>query len=223
MTAGRSLPSGAPRWGSVRGTRGGRSAKAPMADSRARPVPRPCRERTGTQPVRRPYDLRPCRAVAVAGLRRPARRTRCPRRAQRACPAHHLRPRHSRLRPDRQPAHRASPPPQPWPPDGPQQSAQPPGIPSVMRPCHSWTQRDTAGPETSAQIRLHACDLRKSRPRRSAPWITAPYGRSRAPVLHKPLTSPDLAHHWPTATGNGLQNRSRIRIRPGIREHRHRA
>ena len=65
--------------------------------------------------------LRPasCRAVAVAGLRRPARRDRCPRRAQRACPAHHLRPLHTRLRPDRQPAHRAGPPPQPlaprWP------------------------------------------------------------------------------------------------------------
>jgi hypothetical protein len=43
-----------------------------------------------------------------------------------------------------------------------------------------------------------------------------------APVLHKPLTSPDLAHNWPTATGNGLPNRSRTRIRPGIREHRHR-
>ena len=65
--------------------------------------------------------LRPssCRAVAVAGLRRPARRDRCPRRAQRACPAHHLRPLHTRPRPDRQPADRASSPPQPlaprWP------------------------------------------------------------------------------------------------------------
>ena len=42
-----------------------------------------------------------------------------------------------------------------WPPAGPQKTAQTPGILSVMRPCHSWTQRDTAGPETSAQIRLH--------------------------------------------------------------------
>ena len=48
-----------------------------------------------------------------------------------------------------------------WPPAGPQESAQIPGILSVMRPCPSWTQRDTAGPETSAQIRLHACELRK--------------------------------------------------------------
>ena len=32
-----------------------------------------------------------------------------------------------------------------WPPAGPQEPAQTPGIPSVMRPCHSWTQRDTAG------------------------------------------------------------------------------
>ena len=35
-----------------------------------------------------------------------------------------------------------------------------------------------------------------------------------APVLHKPLTRPDLAHHWPTATGNGLPNRSFSAIEP---------
>ena len=58
-----------------------------------------------------PLRPAPCRAVAVAGLRRPARRDRCPRRAQRACPAHHLRPLHTRLRPDRQPAHRPGAPP----------------------------------------------------------------------------------------------------------------
>ena len=109
-----------------------------------------------------------------------------------------------------------------WPPAGPQEPAQTPGIVSVMRPCHSWTQRDTAGPDPSAQIRLDVCDLRKYRPGRSVPWIAAPDGRSWAPVLHKPLTRPDLAHHWPTAIGNGLPNRSRTRIRPGIREHRHR-
>ena len=110
-----------------------------------------------------------------------------------------------------------------WPPAGPQEPAQTPGILSVMCPCHSWTQRDSAGPDTSAQIMLDVCDLRKYRPRRPVPWIAAPDGRSRAPVLHKPLTRPDLAHHWPTATGNGLPNRSRTRIRPGNREHRHRA
>jgi hypothetical protein len=27
------------------------------------------------------------------------------------------------------------------------------GIPSVMRPCHSWTQRDTRGPDAPIQIR----------------------------------------------------------------------
>jgi hypothetical protein len=112
--------------------------------------------------------------------------------------------------------------PSPWPPAGPQQSTQTPGIPSVIRPCHSWTQRDTAGPDTSAQIRLHVCDLRKCRPERPGPRIAGPDGRAWAPVLHKPLTRPDLAHHWPTATGNGLPNRSRTRIRPGLREHRHR-
>jgi len=39
--------------------------------------------------------------------------------------------------------------------------------------------------------------------------------RSRAPPSPKPLTSQDLAHHWPIANGNGLANRSRTRIRPG--------
>jgi hypothetical protein len=109
-----------------------------------------------------------------------------------------------------------------WPPAGPQEPAPTPGIPSVMRPCHSWTQRDTAGPETSAQIQLHACGQREYRPRRSVPWIAVPDGRSWAPIPPTPLTRPDLAHHWPTATGNGLPNRSRTRIRPGNREHRHR-
>jgi hypothetical protein len=28
------------------------------------------------------------------------------------------------------------------------------------------------------------------------------------PLRRRPLTSPDLAHNWPTATGNGLPNRS---------------
>jgi hypothetical protein len=40
-----------------------------------------------------------------------------------------------------------------WPPAGPQEPAQTPGILSAIRPCHSWTQRDTAGPDPSAQIR----------------------------------------------------------------------
>ena len=92
--------------------------------------------------------LRPssCRVVAVAGLRRPARRGRCPRRAQRACPAHHLRPRHTRLRPDRQPAHRASPPPQPLAPRWPTKSgadARNPvrhaSVPQLDSTGHSWT------------------------------------------------------------------------------------
>ena len=109
-----------------------------------------------------------------------------------------------------------------WPPAGPQKAARTPGILSVMRPCHSWTQRNTAGPETSAQIRLRASDLRKYRPDRPAPLITARDGRSRAPIRSKPPTSQDLAHHWPTDIVSGLPDRSRTRIRPGIREHRHR-
>jgi hypothetical protein len=95
--------------------------------------------------------------------------------------------------------------PSPWPPLA---HKNPPSRresrPSCVR--HSWTQRDTAGPETSTQIRLHACDLRNYRPMRPVPWIAAPDRRSRAPVPHAPLTRPDLADNWPTATGNGLPN-----------------
>ena len=86
-----------------------------LASGPRRRHPRPGRHTTGTPPLR-PASRR---AVAVAGLRRPARRSRGPRRAQHACPAHLLRARHTRLRPDRQPADRASPQPQPvaprWP------------------------------------------------------------------------------------------------------------
>ena len=147
-----------------RGLAAARSAKALTAGSGTRPAPQPCRK-TG-QALRRPtapttFVMPRCRCGWPPA---PARRDRCPRRAQRACPAHHLRPRHTRLRPiasqhiDRalRPSH--------WPPAGPQEPAQTPGILSVMRPCHSWTQRDTAGPETSAQVRLHVLDLRKYRP-----------------------------------------------------------
>ena len=176
------------------------------------------RHPAGTPPLR----PSPCRAVAVAGLRRPARRDRCPRRAQRACPPHHLRPLHTRLRPDRQPALDRVLRPSQRPPAGPQEPAQTPGIPSVMRPCHSWTQQDTAGPGATTQIRLDVLDLRKCRLEDSAHRSRARAGRSRAPALQTSLTSQDLAHHWPTATGNGLPNRSRTRIRPGIQEHRHR-
>ena len=81
------------------------------------------------------------------------------------------------------------------------------------------TQLDLIPPPRSGYASL-TCG--NARPERSAHGSRPPDGRSRAPVLHKPLTRPDLAHHWPTATGNGLPNRSRTRIRPGIREHRHR-
>src|SRR6266568_4875655 len=96
-------------------------------------------------------------------------------------------------------------------------------IPSVMRPCHSGTLLDTAGPDTTSHNQLDVRDLRKRRPERPAPPITVPEGRTRPPAPRKPLTSPDLAHNWPTATVNGPPNRSRTRIRPCIQEHRHRA
>ena len=113
-------------------------------------APGPCRSHAGGRdrhpagaPPLRPA---PCRAVAVAGLRRPARRDRCPRRAQRACPAHHLRPLHSRLRPDRQPADRASPPAQPMAPRWPTRTSADAGnpvrhasVPQLDSTGHSWT------------------------------------------------------------------------------------
>jgi hypothetical protein len=91
-----------------------------------------------------------------------------------------------------------------------------------MRPCHSWTQRDTAGPAASTQTRLDVLDLRKCRLESLAHGSRPPWDRSRAAAYYTPLTGQDLAHHWPTATGNGLSNRSRTRCRPGLREHRHR-
>ena len=129
-----------------RGARGG-----PLSESlygriwhqaRAAAIRRPSRHPAGTPPLR----PSPCRAVAVAGLRRPARRNRCPRRAQRACPAHHLRPLHTRPRPDRQPAHRASPPPQPLAPGWPTKIRADAGnpvrhasVPQLDSTGHSWT------------------------------------------------------------------------------------
>jgi integrase len=40
-----------------------------------------------------------------------------------------------------------------WPPAGPPESAWTPGILSVICPCHSWTQPDTAGPGTTCYYR----------------------------------------------------------------------
>ena len=107
-----------------------------------RSQPRPGRHPGGTPPPR----PAPCRPVAVAGLRRPARRDRCPRRAQRPCPAHHLCTLRSRLRPDRQPAHRPGPPPQPLAPRWPTRTGADPrnpvrhtSVPQLDSTGHSWT------------------------------------------------------------------------------------
>ena len=152
-----------------RGARGG-----PLSESlygriwhqaRAAAIPE---DGTGTQPARRPYDLRhaalslwlasgapPAEIAARAGHSVRVLLTiyaHCIPGCDQIASQHI----DQALRPSR------------WPPAGPQEPAQTPGIPSVMRPCHSWTQRDTAGPETSAQIRLDVCDLRKCRPERSA-------------------------------------------------------
>ena len=191
-----------------------RSAKASTAGSGTRPVPQPCRK-TGQAPSR-------CAAPTTCAM--PRCRCGWPRRpaAEIAARAGHSvrvlltiyahgipgcdqiasQQIEEALRPSQ------------WPPAGPQESAQIPGILSVMRPCHSWTQRDTTGPETSAQIRLDGCDLRKYRSGKPVPWITDPDSRSRAPRSPEPLTRADLAHHWSTATGNGLPNRSFSAIEP---------
>jgi hypothetical protein len=124
----------------------GRSAKASTAGSGTSPRRSHAggRDRYPTgPPALRPS---PCRAVAVAGLRRPARRSRCPRRAQRACPPQHLRPLHTRLRPDRQPAHRASPLVQPLAPGWPTKThvdarnfVRHASVPQLDSTGHNWT------------------------------------------------------------------------------------
>jgi hypothetical protein len=124
---------------------------------------------TGAQPVRRPYDLRhaalslwlasgapPAEIAARAGHSVHVLLTiyaHCIHGCDQIAGQHIDRA----LRPSR------------WPPAGPQEPAQTPGILSAIRPCHSWTQRDTAGPAPSSQIRLHLCDLRKCRLERPVP------------------------------------------------------
>lgn len=150
---------------------------------------------TGTQPVRRPYDLR--HAALSLWLASGAPPAEVAARAGHSVRVlltiyAHCIPGCDQIASQRieqalNPSH--------WPSTGPQESALMPGILSVMRPCHSWTERDTAGPDTTAQIRLHVCDLRKCSSGRPALRITAPDSRSRALRSPKPLTRPDLAHH----------------------------
>jgi hypothetical protein len=161
-------------------------------------------------------------AVTVAGLRCSPGRDRRPRRAWRECPlavyAHCMRG-HDQI------ASRhieQAPGPGSRPAAGPPKRRDTGRIPSVMRPCHSWTQWDTAGLGTLGQDRKPARDLRENPPRRSALRARPPRRPASGPLRRRPLTRPDLAHNWPTDNGNGLPNRSRTRIRPGIREHRHR-
>ena len=122
------------RWAAVPGCPRRPGQRKPLRPDLApgphRGHPGPGRHLAGAPPLR----PSPCRAVAVAGLRRPTRRRRGPRRAQRARPARRLCPRHTRLRPDRQPAHRRSPQPQPLAPAGPQEPAHTPeSRPSCVR------------------------------------------------------------------------------------------
>ena len=213
-------PMGPPPMGGCSGApEAGRLAKAATAGSGTRPAaPRPCRARRACVPTTCvmprcrcgwPPAPRPPRSLPAPGTASAS----CSPSTPTACPAATRSPASTSRKPSTPAA---------GPPLAHKNRRRPPGILSVMRPCHSWTQRDTAGPGASTQIRLDLFDLRKCGLKSLAHRPRPRAGRSRAPALRTPLTSQDLAHHWPTATGNGLPNRSRTRIRPGIREHRHR-
>jgi hypothetical protein len=100
----------------------------------------------GTQKARRAPTICAMPRCRCGWPPAPRRRDRCPRRAQRPGPAHHLRTLHTRLRPDRQPAHRASPPPQPMAPIWPTKTGADAGnpvrhasVPQLDSTGHSWT------------------------------------------------------------------------------------
>jgi integrase len=141
---------------------------------------------TGTQPVRRPYDL--CHAALSLWLASGAPPAEIAARAGHSVRvlltiyAHcipgcdQIASQHIEQALD--PSH--------WPLAGPQESAQMPGILSVMRPCHSWTERDTAGPDTTARIRFTSVScgnaaqgdwLHGSRPRTADPGRLGPPSR----------------------------------------------
>jgi len=106
---------------------------------------------TGTQPVRRPFDLR--HAALSLWLASDAPPAEVAARAGHSVHVllstyAHCIPGHDQIASQHieqalRPSH--------WPPAGPQKSTWTPGFSSVMRPCHSWTQRDATGPETSGQ------------------------------------------------------------------------
>ena len=170
-----------------------------------------------------PFRPASCRPVAVAGLRRPARRSRCPRRAQRACPAHHLRTLHTRLRPDRQPAHRASPPPQPAAPRWPTKSgadARNPVRHASVPQLDPAGQLDPVPPPRSDYTPVNCVntDLRSlahgSRPPQGAvPGTRSPY------AADQPRSGPPLAH----SNRERSTEPPRTRCRPGLRKYRRRA
>jgi hypothetical protein len=150
--AGTCRPSGAPKMGGCSGVlAAARSAKASTAGSGTRPAPQPC-PKTGQAPSRpaapTTFAMPRCRCDWPPAPH-PPRSLPAPGTACGSCS-----PSTPTAYPaaTRSPASRSSKPsaPAPGPPLA-HKAAQTPGIPAVMRPCHSWTQRDTAGPETSAQ------------------------------------------------------------------------
>ena len=148
--AGTCTLSGAPKMGGCSGVpAAARSAKASTAGSGTRPAPQPCR-RTGQAPGRcaapTTFAMPHCRC-GWPPAPRPPRSRPAPGTACMSCSP--PTPTAYRPRPDRQPAHRASPPPQPLAPRWPTRTGAVPGIPSVMRPCHSGTQLDPGPPARS--------------------------------------------------------------------------
>jgi len=90
--------------------------------------------------------------------------------------------------------------------------------------------RVTAGPCRTQLVHTPAASTGKSardlqrRPEETGSADHPPAdAQPRAPIPRKPLTRPDLAHNWPTATVNGLPDRPRTHHRPGSRQHRHHA
>ena len=222
--AGTCRPSDAPQLGGVfRGARGG-----PLSESlygriwhqaRAAAIPE---DGTGTQPVRRPCDLR--HAALSLWLASGAPPAEIAARAGHSvrvlltiyahgipgCDQIASQQIEEALRPSQ------------WPPAGPQKrrrrhESRPSCVRATAGP--SGTQLDLKPPPRSSYMpvtcgKTDRCGrFHGSRPRTADP---------RYPIPHKPLTSPDLAHHWPTDIVSGLPNRSRTRIRPGLREHRNR-
>jgi hypothetical protein len=105
-----------------------------------------------------------------------------------------------------------------WPPAGPQEPAQTPGIASAICPCHSWTQRDTAGPDTTGTTNETSLTcgnaargdwLHGSRPRTADPGAPVPQAADQG------RSGPQLAHRNRERSAEPLPDTHQTR-QPGI-------